>query len=111
MTNNRIWKQRTVDIGVVSAREALDYGFSGVMVRGSGIKWDLRKVQPYDAYDQVDFDVPIGRHGDCYDRYNTHVQLRLELDIQVYFQPMLHDYICTQGSYRISCLWLSQFWG
>lgn len=68
VTNNRIWKQRTVDVGVVSAREALDYGFSGVMVRGSGIKWDLRKVQPYDAYDQVDFDVPIGRHGDCYDR-------------------------------------------
>ena len=68
MTNNRIWKQRTVDIGIVSAKEALDYGFSGVMVRGSGIKWDLRKVQPYDAYDQVHFDVPIGRHGDCYDR-------------------------------------------
>ena len=68
VTNNRIWKQRTVDIGVVSAREALDFGFSGVMVRGSGIKWDLRKVQPYDAYDQVDFDIPIGRHGDCYDR-------------------------------------------
>ena len=57
-----------MDIGVVSAREALDYGFSGVMVRGSGIKWDLRKVQPYDAYHLVDFDVPIGRHGDCYDR-------------------------------------------
>ena len=71
VTNNRIWKQRTVDVGVVSAREALDYGFSGVMVRGSGIKWDIRKVKPYDAYDQVDFDVPIGRHGDCYDRYNT----------------------------------------
>ena len=68
VTGNRIWKQRTVDVGVVSAREALDYGFSGVMVRGSGIKWDLRKVQPYDAYDQVDFEVPIGRHGDCYDR-------------------------------------------
>ena len=68
VTNNRIWKQRTVDVGVVSAREALDYGFSGVMVQGSGIKWDLRLVQPYDAYDQVDFEVPIGRHGDCYDR-------------------------------------------
>ena len=68
VTANRIWKQRTVDIGVVSAQEALDYGFSGVMLRGSGIKWDLRKVQPYDAYDQVEFDVPIGRHGDCYDR-------------------------------------------
>ena len=71
VTHNRIWKQRTVDVGVVSAREALDHGFSGVMVRGSGIKWDLRKVQPYDAYDQVDFDVPIGRHGDCYDRYTV----------------------------------------
>ena len=53
----------------MSAKEALDYGFSGVMLRGSGIKWDLRKVQPYEAYDQVDFEVPIGRHGDCYDRY------------------------------------------
>ena len=52
----------------MSAREALDYGFSGVMLRGSGVKWDLREVQPYDAYDQVDFEVPIGRHGDCYDR-------------------------------------------
>ena len=55
-------------MGVVTVQEALDWGFSGVMVRGSGIKWDLRKVQPYDAYDKVDFDIPIGRHGDCYDR-------------------------------------------
>ena len=58
-----------VDIGIVTAQEALDWGFSGVMVRGSGIKWDLRKVQPYDAYDRVKFEVPIGRHGDCFDRY------------------------------------------
>ena len=71
LTNNRIWKQRLVDIGVVTVQEALDWGFSGVMVRGSGIKWDLRKVQPYDAYDLVDFDVPIGRHGDCYDRWGA----------------------------------------
>lgn len=69
LTNNRIWKQRTVDIGVVSAEEAVQYGMSGVMLRGSGIKWDLRKQQPYDAYDQVDFDVPVGVNGDCYDRY------------------------------------------
>ena len=69
VTNNRIWKQRVVDIGIVSVQEALDWGFSGVMLRGSGVKWDLRKVQPYDAYDLVKFDVPIGRHGDCYDRY------------------------------------------
>jgi len=69
LTDNRIWKQRTIDIGVISAEEALNLGFSGVMLRGSGIKWDLRKSQPYDAYDQVDFDVPIGVKGDCYDRY------------------------------------------
>ena len=58
-----------VDIGVVSAKDALDYGFTGVMLRGSGIKWDLRKVQPYDAYSSVDFDIPIGMNGDCFDRY------------------------------------------
>ncbi|KAK2142083.1 hypothetical protein LSH36_998g00044 [Paralvinella palmiformis] len=69
LTENRIWKQRTVDIGVISAEDALNYGFSGVMLRGSGIKWDLRKSQPYDAYDKVDFEVPIGVRGDCYDRY------------------------------------------
>jgi len=69
LTNNRIWKERTVDIGVISAEDALNYGFSGVMLRGSGIQWDLRKVQPYDAYDKVDFDVPIGVKGDCFDRY------------------------------------------
>nr|KAG5702539.1 hypothetical protein BaRGS_003699 [Batillaria attramentaria] len=69
LTENRIWKARTVDIGVISAEEALNYGFSGVMLRGSGIRWDIRKSTPYDAYDKVDFDVPIGRAGDCYDRY------------------------------------------
>lgn len=69
LTHNRIWKQRLIDVGVVTAKQALDYGFSGVMVRASGIPWDLRKTQPYDAYGLVDFDVPVGRHGDCYDRY------------------------------------------
>lgn len=69
LTHNRIWKQRLVDIGVVSAEDALSFAMSGVMLRGSGFKWDLRKVQPYDAYDQVEFDVPIGKNGDCYDRY------------------------------------------
>lgn len=68
LTENRIWRQRTTNIGVVSAENALNWGFSGVMLRGSGIKWDLRKVAPYDAYDLVDFDVPIGTNGDCYDR-------------------------------------------
>uniref|UniRef100_A0A182IKS4 Complex I-49kD n=1 Tax=Anopheles atroparvus TaxID=41427 RepID=A0A182IKS4_ANOAO len=74
LTSNRIWVQRTVDIGVVSAADALNYGFSGVMLRGSGIKWDLRKSQPYDAYDLVEFDVPIGTRGDCYDRYLCRVE-------------------------------------
>ncbi|CAI2168901.1 15973_t:CDS:2 [Funneliformis geosporum] len=74
LTENRIWKERTVGIGVVTAQQALDYSFSGVMLRGSGIKWDLRKVQPYDAYDKVEFDVPIGSHGDCYDRYLCRVE-------------------------------------
>uniref|UniRef100_A0A8C0HH84 NADH dehydrogenase [ubiquinone] iron-sulfur protein 2, mitochondrial n=2 Tax=Accipitrinae TaxID=8955 RepID=A0A8C0HH84_9AVES len=74
LTNNRIWKNRTVDIGVITAEEALNYGFSGVMLRGSGIHWDLRKTQPYDVYDQVEFDVPIGSQGDCYDRYLCRVE-------------------------------------
>ena len=69
LNENRIWKQRLVDIGVVTAKDALDLGFSGVMLRGSGICWDLRKSQPYEVYDKLDFDVPVGRTGDCYDRY------------------------------------------
>lgn len=69
LTNNRIWKQRLVDVGVVTAEQALNWGFSGVMLRGSGVQWDLRKTQPYDVYDRLDFQVPVGTHGDCYDRY------------------------------------------
>lgn len=74
LTSNRIWTSRTIDIGVVSAEDALRYGFSGVMVRGSGIKWDIRKSNPYDVYDQMDFDVPVGKKGDCYDRYLCRVE-------------------------------------
>ncbi|MDO4723538.1 MAG: NADH-quinone oxidoreductase subunit D [Comamonadaceae bacterium] len=69
LTDNRIWKQRTVGIGVVSAEDALNLGMTGPMLRGSGVAWDLRKMQPYDVYDRVDFDVPVGVTGDCYDRY------------------------------------------
>ena len=69
LTENRIWKQRTVDIGVVTAEEAQAWGFSGPMLRGSGIPWDLRKSQPYEIYDQLEFDIPIGKNGDCWDRY------------------------------------------
>ncbi len=67
LTENRIFKQRTVDIGIVTAEQAFDWGFSGPVLRGSGIPWDLRKSQPYDAYELVDFDIPVGRNGDCYD--------------------------------------------
>jgi NADH:ubiquinone oxidoreductase subunit D len=69
LNENRIWKQRLVDIGIVSAKDSMDWGFSGVMLRGSGINWDLRKSQPYEIYDQLDFEVPVGTNGDCYDRY------------------------------------------
>lgn len=69
LTGNRIFKQRNVDIGVVSQQEALEWGFSGVMVRGSGMAWDLRRSQPYEVYSELDFDIPVGKNGDCYDRY------------------------------------------
>ena len=69
LTNNRIWKQRTVDIGVMSAEDALAWGFAGPNLRASGVPWDLRRSQPYDKYEHVEFDIPVGRHGDCYDRY------------------------------------------
>jgi NADH-quinone oxidoreductase subunit D len=69
LDENRIFKQRVVDIGVASVEQALDWGFSGPMLRASGVPWDLRKAQPYDVYAEMDFDVPVGKHGDCYDRY------------------------------------------
>ena len=69
LSGNRIWKQRTVDIGAIGAEDALAWGFSGPCLRASGVPWDLRRSQPYDMYDQVEFEVPVGRNGDCYDRY------------------------------------------
>ncbi len=74
LTENRIWKQRTVGIGVVTAERALALGFTGPMLRGSGVPWDLRKKQPYEVYDRMDFDIPVGTGGDCYDRYLVRVQ-------------------------------------
>lgn len=74
LTDNRIWKQRTVDIGVISPEEALQWGFTGPMLRGSGVAWDLRKKQPYAVYDKMDFDIPVGKTGDCYDRYLVRVE-------------------------------------
>jgi NADH-quinone oxidoreductase subunit D len=82
LTENRIFKQRTVDIGVVTAEQAMDWGFSGPMIRASGVPWDLRKAQPYDVYEKMDFDIPIGKNGDCYDRYLVRIEeLRQSLRI------------------------------
>ena len=74
LTDNRIFKQRNVDIGIVSKQDALDYSFSGVMLRGSGVAWDLRRSQPYDCYDDLEFKIPIGKNGDCYDRYLCRIE-------------------------------------
>jgi NADH-quinone oxidoreductase subunit D len=74
LTENRIWKQRTVGIGVVTPERAQALGFTGPMLRGSGVAWDLRKTQPYEVYDRIDFDIPVGTNGDCYDRYLVRVQ-------------------------------------
>ncbi|MEO0575195.1 MAG: NADH-quinone oxidoreductase subunit D, partial [Pseudomonadota bacterium] len=74
LTDNRIWKQRTVNIGVVTPERAQQLGFTGPMLRGSGVEWDLRKKQPYEVYDRMDFDIPVGVNGDCYDRYLVRVE-------------------------------------
>jgi len=74
LTGSRIWKERLVDIGVVSSQKAIDWGFSGVMLRGSGLPWDLRKTQPYEIYSELDFSIPVGNSGDCYDRYLIRVE-------------------------------------
>ena len=82
LTENRIWKQRLVGIGVVSKNDALEFGFSGVMLRGSGIQWDIRKSQPYEIYNELDFDIAVGNHGDCYDRYLIRV-LEMKQSIRI----------------------------
>jgi len=82
LTDNRIWKERLVDIGIVTAEEAQNYGFTGVMLRGSGVPWDLRKSQPYDVYSELEFEIPVGTNGDCYDRYLIRVrEMRESLNI------------------------------
>ena len=82
LTENRIFKQRTVDIGIITSEQAFDWGWSGPNMRASGVPWDLRKAQPYDGYEQFDFDVPVGKHGDCYDRYLVRIaEMRESLKI------------------------------
>lgn len=99
LTHNRIFKQRTVDIGVVSPEQALDWGFTGPMLRASNTPWDLRKSQPYDIYAQIDFDVPVGTHGDCYDRYLVRVEeMRQSLRIILQcLQQMPNGPVMTQN--------------
>ena len=85
LTGSRIWKERLVDIGIVSAKSAIDWGFSGVMLRGSGIPWDLRKQQPYEIYSNIDFLSPVGNNGDCYDRYLIRIEeMKQSLNIVKY---------------------------
>jgi NADH dehydrogenase (ubiquinone) Fe-S protein 2 len=98
LTNNRIWKQRLVDIGIVTAKDALNWGFSGVMLRGSGIPWDLRKTQPYEIYDKLNFEIPVGTTGDCFDRYVIRInEMRQSLSI---IQQVLND--IPQGPVKIN---------
>jgi NADH dehydrogenase (ubiquinone) Fe-S protein 2 len=87
LTSNRIWKERLVDIGVVSSKNAVEWGFSGVMLRGSGIAWDLRKNQPYELYDNIDFEIPVGSSGDCYDRYLIRVE-EMRQSIKIIFETL-----------------------
>merc|ERR1719394_1651342 len=93
VTDNRLWRQRTIDIGVISAEDAINWGCSGVMLRSTGIKYDIRKATPYDAYDLVDFDVPVGSNGDCYDRY-----LQRMAEMKTSMEALIHHFkLFTQG--------------
>jgi len=87
LTDNRIFKQRNVDIGIVSKQEALDHGFSGVMIRGSGIPWDLRKSNPYECYEEFNFKIPVGKNGDCYDRYLCRIE-EMKESIKIMMQAL-----------------------
>ena len=103
LTGNRIFKQRTVDIGVATAEQALDWGFTGPMLRGSGVPWDLRKSQPYDVYDQMDFDVPTGKTGDCYARYLVRMEeMRQSLKIMRQCLEQLPSGPVKSNDYKIT---------
>lgn len=103
LTENRIFKQRTVDIGVVSAHEAINRGFSGPMLRGSGVAWDLRKSQPYDGYEKYDFDIPVGKTGDCYARYLVRMEeMRQSLEIMKQALDTLPEGPVKSDDFKIS---------
>ncbi len=102
LTHNRIFKQRTVDIGTVSDADARDWGFSGPMLRGSGVAWDLRKSQPYDSYEEFDFDIPVGKTGDCYARYLVRMAEMYE-SIKIMKQAIknMPDGLCKSNDYKV----------
>ena len=100
LTENRIFKQRNVDIGVVSLEDCFAWGFSGVMVRGSGAAWDLRKAQPYECYSEMDFDIPIGKNGDNYDRYLIRVE-EMRQSVKIMKQCVDHAEQSGEGRGRL----------
>jgi NADH dehydrogenase (ubiquinone) Fe-S protein 2 len=103
LTNNRIWKQRLVDIGIVTADDAINYGFSGVMLRSAGVNWDLRKVMGYDMYSKIDFLVPVGKNGDCFDRYLIRIEeMRQSLYIIEYCLNNIQDGVVKVNDYKIT---------
>jgi len=103
LTDNRIWKERLVDIGIVPHKKALDWGLSGVMLRGSGISWDLRKTQPYEIYSELDFSIPIGNNGDCYDRYLIRIEeMRQSLKIIQESLCLIEEGPIKTTNYKIS---------
>lgn len=113
LTNNRIWKERLIDVGIVSSAQALEWGFSGVLLRSTGIAWDLRKSMPYDYYQYLNFEIPVGNKGDCYDRYLLRVEemaqsLRIinliisELDQKIYHVSIAQTLNCQQNTLKNS---------
>ena len=103
LTGNRIWKERLVDIGVVNARKAVDWGFSGVMLRASGLPWDLRKTQTYEIYSELDFSIPVGNRGDCYDRYLIRIEeMRQSLHIIHQTLKLMPDGPIKNTSYKLN---------
>ncbi len=103
LTENRIFKQRTVDIGVATKEEAMDWGFTGAMLRGSGVPWDLRKSQPYDSYEDFDFDIPVGKTGDCYARYLVRMEeMRQSLRIMKQAIENMPEGACKSEDYKVS---------
>jgi len=103
LTGNRIWKERLVDIGIVSSKKAVDWGFSGVMLRGSGLPWDLRKTQPYEIYSEIDFSIPVGNRGDCYDRYLIRVEeMRQSLNIIQQCLTLMPEGPIKNSSYKLN---------